>query len=582
MILNTKQNKKKRYIIYTRCSTDDQAQGDFTTLDAQAHHCKNMIDAFGYEMAEFGKRGIINDDGYSGKDLNRPGIQSILKDIHEKKSFDGVIFFRLDRLTRNPRDLYMLIDLFRDKEIDFISVRENLDSSTAIGRVVIGILGLLSAFERELTGERVKASCVARARQGRWVGGALPFGYKLIDDGAPLPNGRQPHKIIIDEDIGPKLKTIWRMASENKSLGDIGTELMRMELPTPNGGMWRKQSIAAMLKNTFYKGIMRYAGEMHRGNHEPLVDDALWERANMMIKGKLPGHKFTKQPREYIHLLNGLVRCGKCGSYYITYFVYGRGRKKFHYYLCSRSHQQMGCDGIKLSAVGFDKAVIDFFKQASNDQEILVNAIGDAILDARHKLDKIEKEVTDIEEKLKIAREASEKLLTLAMEGTISKGPAYKAKMETLDTEILILQEKLSKLEAQKQVAQLSAHSAEFLHSNIRFAIKYLDQAPPEAQKALLQALIKSITIYDDRVELKMYVGQPFEEIICSLPEVAHKDADNTPKNGKTPQKTCGVNASLALGANERPNWLPRMDSNHDSQIQNLKSYRLDDRAIII
>ncbi len=229
----------------------------------------------------------------------------------------------------------------------------------------------------------------------------------------------------------------------------------------------------------------------------------------MLIKGKLPGHKFTKQPREYTHLLNGLVRCGKCGSYYITYFVYGRGRKKFHYYLCSRSHQQMGCDGIKLSAIGFDNAVIDFFKQASNDQEILINAIGDAILDARHKLDKIEKEVKDIEEKLKIAREASEKLLTLAMEGTVSKGPAYKSKMDALDTEILTLQEKLSKLEAQKQIAQLSAHSAEFLHSNIRFAMKYLDQAPPEAQKALLQALIKSITIYDDRVELKMYVVVP-------------------------------------------------------------------------
>ena len=154
MILNPKTKKDKHYIIYTRCSTDDQAQGDFTTLDAQAHHCKNMIDAFGYELANFGTKGIVNDDGSSGKDLNRPGIQSILKDIHNKKSFDGVIFFRLDRLTRNPRDLYALIDLFRDHEIDFISVRENLDSSTAIGRVVIGILGLLSAFERELTGER--------------------------------------------------------------------------------------------------------------------------------------------------------------------------------------------------------------------------------------------------------------------------------------------------------------------------------------------------------------------------------------------------------------------------------------------
>ena len=158
--------EKKRFVIYTRCSTDDQAQGDFTTLDAQAHHCKNMLDAFGYELADLGKNGIINDDGYSGKDLNRPGIQLILDNIEKERKFDGIIFFRLDRITRNPRDLYALIDLFRDKNVDFISVRENLDSSTAIGRVVIGILGLLSAFERELTGERVKASAIARVRQG--------------------------------------------------------------------------------------------------------------------------------------------------------------------------------------------------------------------------------------------------------------------------------------------------------------------------------------------------------------------------------------------------------------------------------
>jgi hypothetical protein len=72
MIMNAKTdktNKKKHYVIYTRCSTDDQAQGDFTTLDAQAHHCKNMLDAFGYDLAKIGDKGRINDDGYSGKDL---------------------------------------------------------------------------------------------------------------------------------------------------------------------------------------------------------------------------------------------------------------------------------------------------------------------------------------------------------------------------------------------------------------------------------------------------------------------------------------------------------------------------------
>ena len=151
------EKKRKKFVIYTRCSTDDQAKGDFTTLDAQAHHCRNMLEAFGYELADFGYKGIVNDDGYSGKDLNRPGIQSILKDIQAKKSFDGIIFFRLDRLTRNPRDLYGMIDTFKTEDIAFLSVRENLDSTTAIGRVVIGIIGLLSAFERELTGERVKA-----------------------------------------------------------------------------------------------------------------------------------------------------------------------------------------------------------------------------------------------------------------------------------------------------------------------------------------------------------------------------------------------------------------------------------------
>ena len=155
----------------------------------------------------------------------------------------------------------------------------------------------------------------------------------------------------------------------------------------------------------------------------------------------------------------------------------------------------------------------------------------------------------------------------------VSQGPAYKDKLAAMDTEILTLQEQLSKLKAQKQVAQSSAHSAEFLHSNIRFAIKHLDQAPPEAQKALLHALIKSITIYDDRVELKMYVGQPFEAIVCNLPQIAHNSPENTPTNGKTPQKTCEVTATIARGANERPRWLPRMDSNHEYLIQSQVCY---------
>src|SRR3989338_297093 len=123
----TDHKKNKRFIIYVRCSTDDQSRGDYTTLDAQAHHCKNMLEALDYETAR-----IVKDDGFSGKDLKRPGIQGVLKEIGNGKThtFDGIIFFRLDRLTRNPRDLYALIDLFKENDIDFISVKENMDSSS--------------------------------------------------------------------------------------------------------------------------------------------------------------------------------------------------------------------------------------------------------------------------------------------------------------------------------------------------------------------------------------------------------------------------------------------------------------------
>ena len=389
MLTPNKNPGKKRFVIYTRCSTDDQAQGDFTTLDAQAHHCKNMLDAFGYELANIGKNGVIHEDGFSGKDLNRPGIQSILKSVNKERHFDGIIFFRLDRLTRNPRDLYELIDLFKAKNIDFISVRENLDSTTAIGRVVIGILGLLSAFERELTGERVKASAIARVRQGKWVGGIVPFGYKLEKDGPQLPNGRQPHKLVIDKEISPKIKIIWQMAADNKSLMEIGNELDKIGLKTSSGKTWRKQGISTIIKNNFYKGYLKYNDEIHKGIHPAIVGEKLWEKANRMLVGKLPGHRFIKKPKKYIYLLSGLLKCGKCGSNFICETGNGHS-KQFFYYLCGRSKQNLGCDGGRLSATAFDAELIDFFKRASEDQDILVKAIGDAILNAQIKLEKLE------------------------------------------------------------------------------------------------------------------------------------------------------------------------------------------------
>ena len=512
-----------------------------------------MLEAFGYEMADFGDKGIVNDDGYSGKDLKRPGIQSILKDIQSKKSFDGIIFFRLDRLTRNPRDLYGMIDIFKAEDIAFLSVRENLDSSTAIGRVVIGIIGLLSAFERELTGERVKASAIARARQGKWVAGKPPYGYIQVNDGERLSNGRQPHRIELDKTLAPHFKMIFEMAADNQSLSTIGNELIKREVSTANGNIWRKQTIAKILKNPFYKGMISYSGEINKGNHEAIVDEELWRKANKIISANLPGHRFLKVQQDYSHLLKGILFCGKCGSYFVSTHARGKMGNKFYYYECSRARQKLGCDTKRISATSFDQAVIDFLGRASKDQNIIINAVGNAMKHSSTQLDKYDKEIRQLKKKLEKAKDSADKLLNLAIEKVITKGRTYSEKMDTLETEIIVLEDKLGKAQARRKAADMTAHSNEYLHANLQLAMRYLDQAPPDAQIALLKALIKILKVYDDHVKMEMFINEPDGELVQNLPL-------------KEPQKQRTPLLLEEQGSTERQQWRVVVDGRRTLQ----------------
>ena len=525
-MLANKSIQPKKFVIYTRCSTDEQAMGDYTTLDAQAHHCKHMMDAFGYELADFGKNGVINDDGYSGKDLKRPGIQSILANINTKREFDGIIFFRLDRLTRNPRDLYAMIDLLREKDVDFISVRENLDSSTAIGRVVIGILGLLSAFERELTGERVKASAIARSREGYRVGGTTPLGYKLLKTGEVRPNGKQSTKVILDKKLAPRLTIIWEMAADNKSLTEIAEELIRRDIRTRKNIVWRKQGVSLILKNPFYKGYIRYNGEMHRGKHESLVEPRMWDKANAVMNAKMPGKRLQKLNSNHEFLMAGLIKCGKCGSHMVSVHSSGREQKKFFYYECGRSRQGLGCDCNRIPAVGLDQAVIRYFRRAAENQEIILKAIGNAILDAQITFEKLEAQINEKDARVIALKHEVDQLLNLAMKDSISQGTTYKTKMAGLEKEIETLEEELNQLKAQRSVAQMDANAAEFIYRNIRATMQYLDTAPPDVQKSLLRMLVHSIVVSDQTVEINMYI-QPecLPSTLAQLPIKAENPA---------------------------------------------------------
>ncbi|MEW5767632.1 MAG: recombinase family protein [bacterium] len=318
------------------------------------------------------------------------------------------------------------------------------------------------------------------------------------------------------------------MAAGNKSLSEIGLELSRRGVKSPKGQEWRKQSISNIVKCSFYKGYVQYSGELYKGTHPAIVDENLWEKANKLVTGKIPGHRFIKKPTEYNYLLKGLLKCPKCKSHYISLSCVNRSKQRFFYYICGRSKQGLGCNMPEVSATVFDQALIQYFKKASNDQEILIKAIGNAILDAQTKLENLEKLIAEQEGHLEAAKKEAKRLLDLALHGTIPEGTTFKTKMAELDAEILKLEDTLGKLQAQKSVAQMNANSGQFLYSNIRFALKYLDQAPPDAQKSLIRALIKEIWVYEDRIELQMYINQPIEDTIpWNMPPVPQEGTIN-------------------------------------------------------
>ena len=417
--------------------------------------------------------------------------------------------------------------------------------------MVIGILCLLAAFERELTGERVKASALARVSQGLRVGGRTPIGYMLIPDGPPLPNGHQPMKAVIDENLAPYIRLIFEMAANNRSLTEIGQALIERGINTKCGKIWRRQALSIIVKNPFYKGYIKYNGKIYKAKHKPIISEALWEKANAILVARLPGHSLIKGIPGYIFLLSSLIKCGSCGSQMVNSHSAGRSKNKFFYYECARARQSLGCGYKRISAPGFDEAIVKYFKQAAVNKDIIFKAIGNAILESELKLEKVEARLTEKETELHTLRHNADKLIELAMSNTITQGSTYKTKLAEIESEIDRLSEEIDKLQAQKRVAQMDASSGEFVHSNIKLAMQYLELVSPEIQKGILQAIIKDITVYDDKINLNMYIDQ-------GLADILPKTVEKLPKNGKSPTPTIGQDKALALtpcGSQGRPVW---------------------------
>ena len=322
-----KQTEQKRCAVYTRKSTDENLDSAFNSLDAQYDACSSYVRSqAGMGWTLVGKR--YDDGGYSGGTMNRPALTELLKDI-ESGQIDIVVVYKIDRLSRSLCDFTDLFKTFERHGVSFVSVTQQIDTSNAAGRMMLNILMSFAQFEREMTADRIRDKIYASKKRGMWTGGPTPYGYVLEDK-----------RLKVDPDAAKAVKMIFERYVATASSMQVARELNASNHMRPNGKEWRPGMVLVILKNRVYTGKIevKRTGEVFEGQHEAIVGDALFDKAQELMAGnvKLPG----KAKRHAIFApLKGILRCGKCGGamtpVFSNYSKKKRSKRRYVYYRCT-------------------------------------------------------------------------------------------------------------------------------------------------------------------------------------------------------------------------------------------------------
>jgi len=354
-------NKKqtKNCAIYTRVSTDNQAEKEFSSCEAQ----EEKIRAFIRSQNNWRVFKVYSDAGHTGANIKRPALQELLEDIKQKK-IDIILAYKIDRLTRSPKNFYQMIEFFEQNDVSFISITERFDTSTPSGRLLRNIMLTFAQFERELASERTRDKMVERAKKGMWNGGIPPFGYK-----------KESKKLVIDKKEAEIIRLIFETYIKTGSLVKVYELLKEKNIKNRNGNLFYKNVLGYLLRNPVYAGKIKYAGQIYQGIHEPIISEKLFELAQKIHKKK---NKKFRVYRDF--LFGGLINCKECGSKMTPCFTNKRPKgklKRYYYYRCTSTHHKdwQACSTKQVSATRLERYILENLERISMDKDYVENLV---------------------------------------------------------------------------------------------------------------------------------------------------------------------------------------------------------------
>lgn len=337
--------KRIRCAIYTRKSTEEGLDMEYNTLDAQ----RDAAEAFILSQRHEGWTLVddhYDDGGFSGGNMDRPALKRLLADI-KNNLIDVVVVYKIDRLTRSLMDFSQLVTVFDQHNVSFVSVTQQFNTTSSMGRLTLNILLSFAQFEREVTGERIRDKVAASKRKGMWMGGHPPLGYDV-----------ENRKLIVNPKEAEIIKHIFSRFLTLKSMTNLAKELREKGVRTKtfttqkgelrHGNLVCKGYIYRILKNAVYVGDMPHKGAVYPGQHEAIISRNIWREAHsiLQISPRVRGHASRcKQPA----ILRGLAACGGCQSTMSPCGTRKKG-KAYNYYAGSK-HLTLKCTDCPLGRV---------------------------------------------------------------------------------------------------------------------------------------------------------------------------------------------------------------------------------------
>src|SRR5574344_984742 len=339
--------KPNKCAIYCRKSVEDGLDMEFNSLDAQREAAENYIasqKANGWLCLP----AHYDDGGFSGGNVNRPALRRLLDDCDAGR-IDIIVVYKIDRLSRSICDFAELSKKFDQLGVSFVSVTQDINTSSSSGRMMLNILMTFAQFEREVIAERVRDKMAATRKKGKWVGGTVPYGYKVVDK-----------RLEVNEEEAVRVRKIFQRYIEIQSARQIAFELNSDGVATRKDKAWTPNHIYWMLKNHHYIGEVEYKGEVCAGEHAGIIDRAVWDRVHVILDSNTPERRKKGERVASIAMLKGILKCGHCGGAMTP--TYGRHNgKTYPYYICSKDFKRAvsSCPVKRISAGDIEKLVSD-------------------------------------------------------------------------------------------------------------------------------------------------------------------------------------------------------------------------------